>query len=294
MPNKELLAAASRQAADARARPVRHASEASAHHNNARLRAFLDTFGFDYEFASRPTTTSPAASTTALLTHAGALRRSDGDHAAVAARGARARPIRRSCRSIRRPASSCRCRSSEAHAEARHRSSWSDPDTAERFETPVTGGALQAAMEARLGDALGRARRRLRDGRQGPDRLRQALAARSAARSAARRRKASTTNSSSTRQGQKISKSKGNGLTIDEWLRYASPESLSLFMYREPKAAKRLLLRRHPAARRRVPAVPRRLSAAGRTSSGSPIRSGTSIPAQPPKRRHADHRSRCC
>src|SRR3981081_1050567 len=40
--------------------------------------------------------------------------------------------------------------------------------------------------------------------------------------------------------GQKISKSKGNGLTIDEWLRYASQESLSLFMYREPKAAKRL------------------------------------------------------
>jgi lysyl-tRNA synthetase class 1 len=40
--------------------------------------------------------------------------------------------------------------------------------------------------------------------------------------------------------GQKISKSKGNGLTIDEWLRYASPKSLSLFMYREPKAAKRL------------------------------------------------------
>ena len=41
-------------------------------------------------------------------------------------------------------------------------------------------------------------------------------------------------------KGQKISKSKGNGLTIDEWLRYASPKSLSLFMYREPKAAKRL------------------------------------------------------
>ena len=40
--------------------------------------------------------------------------------------------------------------------------------------------------------------------------------------------------------GQKISKSKGNGLPIDEWLRYAAPESLSLFMYREPKSAKRL------------------------------------------------------
>jgi lysyl-tRNA synthetase class 1 len=41
-------------------------------------------------------------------------------------------------------------------------------------------------------------------------------------------------------KGQKISKSKGNGLTIDEWLRYASPESLAVFMYREPKSAKRL------------------------------------------------------
>jgi lysyl-tRNA synthetase class 1 len=41
-------------------------------------------------------------------------------------------------------------------------------------------------------------------------------------------------------QGQKISKSKGNGLTIEQWLTYASPESLSLFMYQKPKAAKRL------------------------------------------------------
>jgi len=41
-------------------------------------------------------------------------------------------------------------------------------------------------------------------------------------------------------QGQKISKSKGNGLTIDEWLRYAATESLSYFMYQKPKTAKRL------------------------------------------------------
>ena len=41
-------------------------------------------------------------------------------------------------------------------------------------------------------------------------------------------------------QGQKISKSKGNGLTIDEWLRYGTPEGLSLFMYNAPKKAKRL------------------------------------------------------
>ena len=40
--------------------------------------------------------------------------------------------------------------------------------------------------------------------------------------------------------GEKISKSKGNGLTVEEWLRYAPPESLALFMYQKPKAAKRL------------------------------------------------------
>ena len=40
--------------------------------------------------------------------------------------------------------------------------------------------------------------------------------------------------------GEKISKSRGNGLTIDEWLRYGSPESLSLFMYQSPRKAKRL------------------------------------------------------
>ena len=41
-------------------------------------------------------------------------------------------------------------------------------------------------------------------------------------------------------KGEKISKSKGNGLSVEEWLRYAPTESLSLFMYTKPKTAKRL------------------------------------------------------
>ena len=41
-------------------------------------------------------------------------------------------------------------------------------------------------------------------------------------------------------KGEKISKSKGNGITIDQWLTYASPESLSLYMYQNPKRAKKL------------------------------------------------------
>ncbi len=41
-------------------------------------------------------------------------------------------------------------------------------------------------------------------------------------------------------KGEKISKSKGNGITIEEWLKYASPESLSLYMYQNPQRAKKL------------------------------------------------------
>jgi lysyl-tRNA synthetase class 1 len=40
--------------------------------------------------------------------------------------------------------------------------------------------------------------------------------------------------------GEKISKSKGNGITIDQWLAYAPTESLSLYMFQKPRTAKRL------------------------------------------------------
>ena len=41
-------------------------------------------------------------------------------------------------------------------------------------------------------------------------------------------------------QGQKISKSKGNGITIDEWLTYGPRESIALFMFQKPRTAKKL------------------------------------------------------
>lgn len=41
-------------------------------------------------------------------------------------------------------------------------------------------------------------------------------------------------------KGEKISKSKGNGLTIEEWLRYGTKEGLMLFLYQHPRKAKRL------------------------------------------------------
>jgi len=41
-------------------------------------------------------------------------------------------------------------------------------------------------------------------------------------------------------EGKKISKSKGNGIAVEDWLRYAMPESLALYMFTKPRTAKRL------------------------------------------------------
>ena len=41
-------------------------------------------------------------------------------------------------------------------------------------------------------------------------------------------------------KGEKISKSKGNGISIEDWLRYANPESLALYMFQNPQRAKKL------------------------------------------------------
>lgn len=49
-------------------------------------------------------------------------------------------------------------------------------------------------------------------------------------------------------EGRKISKSKGNGLSVEEWLRYGSPESLALYMFGQPKRAKRLYFDSIPKA----------------------------------------------
>ncbi|MGC9952789.1 MAG: lysine--tRNA ligase [Rhizomicrobium sp.] len=49
-------------------------------------------------------------------------------------------------------------------------------------------------------------------------------------------------------QGQKISKSKGNGLSVDEWLTYGTEESLALFMFQKPRAAKKLTFDSIPKA----------------------------------------------
>jgi lysyl-tRNA synthetase, class I len=129
------------------------------HHNNARLRAFLDTFGFDYEFLSATECYASGRFDRTLievLRHYDAIR-----DVILPTLGPERRatyspflPISRRCRRRRHLQGP---RHPQAHASSRDR------------------GQMQAAMEGRLGHALDRARRRLRDGGQGSDRLGPAL-----------------------------------------------------------------------------------------------------------------------
>ena len=79
--------------------------------------------------------------------------------------------------------------------------------------------------------------------------------------------------------GEKISKSKGNGLTIDEWLRYAGPESLELLHVRQAEDGEAALFRRDPEGGGRVsPAAPGLRRAGRRGAAGQP---GLAHPPRP-------------
>ena len=88
---------------------------------------------------------------------------------------------------------------------------YEDPETKAPVVTPGHRRPLQAAMEAGLGDALGGARRRLRDGRQGPDRFGEALRRNLPRARRPRRRKASITSCSSTRTDRRFPSPRATG-----------------------------------------------------------------------------------
>jgi len=205
--------------------------------NNARLRAFLDQFGFQYEFLSSTDCYTSGRFDATLLR---VLERFDAvmDIMLPSLREERAQtyspflPISpHSGIVLQVPIL--------AHDAKAGTITYEDPDTKERVTTLVTGGRAKlqwkpdwAMRWVALGVDYEMAGKDLIDSVKLSGEVCRALGA--------------TPPESFIyelfldEKGQKISKSKGNGLTIEEWLRYASPESLSLFMYREPKAAKRL------------------------------------------------------
>jgi lysyl-tRNA synthetase class 1 len=206
-------------------------------HNNARLRAFLDTFGFDYEFASSTAYYTSGRFDGTLLK---VLENIDKVMAIMLPslreeRAASYSPFLPICPRtgvvLQVPIS--------AHDAKSGTVSYDDPETNERVTVPVTGGHCKlqwkpdwAMRWTALGVDYEMAGKDLIDSVK--------LSAKICSVLGGTPPEGFNYELFLDDKGQKISKSKGNGLTIDEWLRYASPESLSLFMYREPKSAKRL------------------------------------------------------
>jgi lysyl-tRNA synthetase class 1 len=207
------------------------------HHNNARLKAFLDTFGFDYEFLSATecyTSGRFDATLLKVLEHYDAIR-----DVILPTLG----PERRATYSPFLPISPATGQVLQVPIIDRDLSAgairYKDPDTAKLTQVPVTRGHCKlqwkadwAMRWAALGVDYEMAGKDLIDsvrlsghicrilGKQQPEGFIYELFL--------------------DENGEKISKSRGNGLTIEEWLAYASPESLALYMYQSPRKAKRL------------------------------------------------------
>ena len=206
-------------------------------HNNARLRAFLDQFGFDYEFMSSTEAYQSGRFDGALLS---VLERFDEIQAIMLPSLREERAATYSPFLPIHPRTGIVMQAPVIGHDPRAGTiSWRDPDTGEEFATPVTGGRCKLQWKpdwAMRWHALRidyeMAGKDLIDSVKLSSRIARALGSEPPA--------GFNYELFLDENGQKISKSKGNGLTIDEWLAYASPESLSLFMFQKPTAAKRL------------------------------------------------------
>ncbi len=236
VPNKELL---SRHLGQPLTRvPDPFGTHASfGEHNNARLRAFLDTFGFDYEFLSSTVCYTSGRFDKALLQ---VLAHFDKVMGIMLPSLREERAATYSPFLPIAPATGIVLQVPVlAHDAAAGTITYEDADTKERVTTPVTGGRCKLQWKPdwamrwyALGVDYEMAGKDLIDSVKLSGEICRAIGGLPP--------EGFNYELFLDEKGQKISKSKGNGLTIEEWLRYASPESLSLFMYREPKAAKRL------------------------------------------------------
>jgi len=212
------------------------AHESFGAHNNARLRAFLDRFGFDYEFVSATECYRSGRFDAALLA---VLRAYDAVMEIVLPTLG---PERRRTYSPFLPV--CPKTGVVLQTPIVHR----DPDagtivyedgSGARVEQPVTGGGCKLQWKAdwamrwyALEVDYEMAGKDLIDSVRLSGRICRALGARPPA--------GFIYELFLDERGEKISKSRGNGLSIEDWLTYAPEESLALFMFQKPKAAKRL------------------------------------------------------
>ena len=210
--------------------------ESFGHHNNARLRAFLDGFGFDYTFMSSTECYTSGRFDAVLLR---VLERFDKIQAIMLP------PLgeeRRATYSPFLPISPKTGKVLQVPTLERNLEAgtivFADEDGT-RTEVPVTGGHVKlqwrpdwAARWTALEVDFEASGKDLVDSVRVSNRVCQALGGTPP--------EAFHYELFMDENNQKISKSKGNGLTIEEWLRYGAPESLAYYMYQSPKSAKRL------------------------------------------------------
>jgi lysyl-tRNA synthetase, class I len=210
--------------------------ESFAHHNNARLRAFLDGFGFDYEFMSSTECYASGRFDEVLLR---VLARFD------AIQGVMLPTLgeeRRATYSPFLPVSPTSGRVLQAPTLERNveKGTIVFPDEdGTPTEVPVTGGHVKlqwrpdwAARWTALEVDFEASGKDLVDSVRVSNKLVKVLGGVPP--------EAFHFELFMDENNQKISKSKGNGLTMEEWLRYGAPESLAYYMYQSPKSAKRL------------------------------------------------------
>ncbi len=206
-------------------------------HNNARLRAFLDGFGFDYEFASASDYYRSGRFDRALLRTLEAFE----EIAAVVL--PTLGPDRRATYSPILPIHPRTGVVMQVPVIARDAAAgtitWADPDSGETFETRVTGGAAKLQWKAdwamrwfALGVDYEMSGKDLIESVKLSTRICRILGGEPPV--------GFSYELFLDEHGQKISKSRGNGLSVDDWLRYAPGESLGQFMYAAPQRAKRL------------------------------------------------------
>jgi lysyl-tRNA synthetase class 1 len=236
VPNKEMLAAHLGEPLTRVPDPFSNEYPSFGAANNARLRAFLDRFGFDYEFASSTDYYQAGRFDETLL------RMLDVYDSVMDIILPTLGPDRRATYSPFLPISPAGKVLQTPMIERDPSLGtvvYRDPDTGQKVETKVTGGRVKCQWKAdwamrwfALGVDYEMAGKDLIESVKLSSRICRALGGQPP--------EGFNYELFLDDRGQKISKSKGNGLAIEDWLTYASPESLSLFMFQKPAAAKRL------------------------------------------------------
>ena len=210
--------------------------ESFGHHNNAMLRRFLDTFGFEYEFASATEYYTSGRFDETLLR---ALERHDEIMAVMLPTLGEERRATYSPFLPISPKSGRVLYVPMKRLDPANGTITFDDEDGEETTLPVTGGRVKLQWKPDFGmrwAALG-----VDFEMYGKDHQPNGAVYSKICRIlGARPPEQFVYELFLDDNGQKISKSRGNGITIDQWLSYASPESLALFMYQKPKTAKRL------------------------------------------------------